>query len=394
MREQIAIVMTEVFLRRLTPSLIPFVRRQHDFRILSIRRPIEELKVILEELQPKAIITEWLPETTEQLLDLNIPTVIADTDITYPHLANVISIDVDDWQVGREAARAFAQAGYQHFACLGNHTPYSDQRIEGFTQELSEQGKKQPHIHHEATAQNTLYSEDFAQPSPELKRWLEALPKPTGILAVHDPLGRYLCSICAQLNIRIPEDIAIIGANNDELVCGLSHPMLSSVAIPWDTIGAKIGETIHSIITSSKTSNNESNKKQLTSNQAILIPPSNVVLRHSANHLAIEDTTMRRAMTYLSDHLLESITIESMCTDLHIARRTLEHKFKEYLNTTPWQTLCKLRITRAKQLLAQTNHPISIIAELSGFNDPERLTVVFKRLEKTTPTSYRKTIQT
>ena len=99
--------MTEVFLRRLTPSLIPFVRRQHDFRILSIHRPIEELRALLSELNPSGLITEWLPDVTEALLELGLPTVIADTDMQYP---GVTSIDVDDWQVGAEAARAFAAA--------------------------------------------------------------------------------------------------------------------------------------------------------------------------------------------------------------------------------------------------------------------------------------------
>ena len=84
MAKQVAIVMTEVFLRRLTPSLVPFVRRQHDFRILSIHRPIEELRALLSELNPSGLITEWLPNVTEALLELGLPTVIADTDIQYP----------------------------------------------------------------------------------------------------------------------------------------------------------------------------------------------------------------------------------------------------------------------------------------------------------------------
>ena len=99
MEKRVAIVMTEVFLRRLTPSLIPFVRRQHDFRILSIHRPIDELQELLTELNPSGLITEWLPDVTEALLELGLPTVIADTDFQYP---GVTSIDVDDWQADAE----------------------------------------------------------------------------------------------------------------------------------------------------------------------------------------------------------------------------------------------------------------------------------------------------
>jgi len=133
------------------------------------------------------------------------------------------------------------------------------------------------------------------------------------------------------MGIRVPEEVAIIGANNDDLVCGLSYPMLSSVSIPWDTIGGKVGEAMLSIL---------AKDKDTPPNNSILIPSGGVILRHSANHLAVGDQT--------------------------------------------------IRVTRAKQLLTQTNHPVSIISELSGFNDPERMAVVFKRVEGSTPSAYRK----
>ncbi len=378
MGKQVAIVMTEVFLRRLTPSLIPFVRRQHDFRILSIHRPIDELKALLTEFNPSALITEWLPDVTDQLLALNIPTVIADTDTLYP---GVISIDVDDWQVGAEAARAFTHAGYNSFACLGNSTPYSHQRIQGFRNELATNA--QVSIHQEESFNTLRYSEDFtqSQPGDALQTWLESLPKPVGIFAVHDPLGRFLCGVCRDIGIHVPEEIAVIGANNDELVCGLSYPMLSSVSIPWDTIGETVGEAIRSLLSSESTT---------PPKEPILIPPGGVILRHSANHLAVEDKTLRRALTYFSEHIQEPITIQILCSDLRIARRSLEQKFREHLHCTPWEMLCKLRVTHAKQLLTSTNHPISIISELSGFNDPERMAVVFKRIAGIPPSQFRK----
>lgn len=366
--------MTEVFLRRLTPSLIPFVRRQHDFRIVSIHRPIEELRDLLTELNPSALITEWLPEVTEALLELGLPTVIADTDEQYP---GVTSIDVDDWQVGAEAARAFAQAGYQSFACLGNSTPYSEQRIEGFRRELDEQVAFS--THQEDAFNEARYSEDFAQPRPALRAWVESLPKPVGIFAVHDPLGRFLCGACRQLGFRVPEEVAVIGANNDELVCGLSYPMLSSVSIPWDTIGETVGEALRALLAG-----------ETPPTEPIRVPSGGVVLRHSANHLAIEDPALRRVMSYLSERIQDPITVESLCDELRIARRGLEKKFREYYHCTPWEMLCQLRVTRAKQLLTETNHPISMISELCGFNDPERMAVVFKRVTGMPPSAFRK----
>ncbi|HBR94141.1 MAG TPA: AraC family transcriptional regulator [Opitutae bacterium] len=372
MSQQIAIVMTEVFLRRLTPALMPFVRRQQDFRVVSIHRPIDELLDLLRELQPDGLITEWLPEVTEALLSLDMPTVIADTDFSYP---GVVSIDVDDYAVGAAAAEAFQQAGYRSFACLGNGTPYSGQRIDGFIQAVD----LPVSVHTETAFEDARYSEHFVVPNARLRRWLESLPKPVGIFAVHDPLGRFLCSSCQQLGISVPEQVAVIGANNDDLVCGLSYPMLSSVAIPWDSIGALVGESMQDLLVQKR-----------APAEPVLVPPGGVVLRHSANHLLVDDPQLRRAMSYLSERMQDSISVGQMCDELRLARRSLERKFKEFYRCTPWEMLCRLRVAQAKQLLAQTNHPIGRISDLCGFNDAERMAVVFKRVAGEAPSSFRK----
>jgi LacI family transcriptional regulator len=377
MSHQVAIVMSEVFLRRLTPSLMPFVRADFDYRIVSIHRSDRELRDLLLQLSPDGLITEWLPEKTEALLAMlpGVPTVIVDTDYIYP---GVLSVDVDDRAVGREAARAFLQGGFRHFACLGNGQPYSDQRIEGF-QEAVGSGSNVT-IHTERGFEETRYSESFVRPGEGLQRWLSQLPKPIGIFAVHDPLGRYLCGACQQMGIKVPDEVSIIGANNDELVCGLTHPMLSSVAIPWNAIGEVSARWMQGMITG----------ERLAPDRPRLVPPGGVVLRHSANHFVVEDPMLRRAMRFLSDHLQERITVTTLCRELRVARRTLERKFREHYRCTPWEMLCQLRINQAKQLLAGTNHPVSLVADLCGFHEPEQLAVVFKRLTGMPPSHYRK----
>ena len=378
MNQPIAIVMSEVFLRRLTPSLTPFARKMQDYRVLSIHRPIDELGPMLQDLQPSGLITEWLPEKTDQLLNLKleVPTIVVATDRIIP---DILSADVDDWAVGREAALTFAQTGFKSLACLGNATPYSDQRIEGFKESFSTTDLPFS-IHIESGFEDTRYSESFHRPSVEMKKWLEGLPKPVGIFAVHDPLGRFLCSACTQLGLEIPTEVSVIGANNDPLVCGLTYPMLSSVSIPWDTLGEQVATAMQKMIAGEK----------LRSDKPILVQPSGVILRHSANHLALEDPLLRRAMSFLSERMQTQISIGILCEELSIPRRTLERKFKEHFKCTPWEMLCQLRVKQAKQLLAETNHPISMISELSGFNDAERMAVVFKRVTKNSPSYFRK----
>ena len=123
--------------------------------------------------------------------------------------------------------------------------------------------------------------------------------------------------------------------------------------------------------------------------EPLRVPTGGVVLRHSANHLAVEDPILRRVMSYLSERIQDPITIDLLCGELNIARRGLERKFREFYQCTPWEMLCQLRVARAKQLLSQTNHPISLVSELCGFNDPERMAVVFKRVEGMAPSAFR-----
>ena len=378
MNQPIAIVMSEVFLRRLTPSLTPFARKMQDYRVLSIHRSIDELGPMLMDLQPSGLITEWLPKKTDQLLQLklNIPTIVVATDQIIP---SALSADVDDWAVGREAAETFSFTGFRSLACLGNGTPYSDQRIEGFKKAFS--NTELPFsVYIENGFEDTRYSESFHRPSLEMNKWLELLPKPVGIFAVHDPLGRFLCSACTQLGLEIPTDVSVIGANNDPLVCGLTYPMLSSVSIPWDTLGEQVATAMEKMIAGEK----------LQTEEPILVQPSGVILRHSANHLALEDPLLRRAMSFLNERMQAQISIGILCEELNIPRRTLERKFKEQFKCTPWEMLCQLRVKKAKQLLAETNHPISMISELAGFNDAERMAVVFKRISGNTPSYFRK----
>lgn len=379
MSQTIAIVMSEVFLRRLTPSLTPFARKMQDYRILSIHRSILELGPMLKELKPNGLITEWLPKKTDEILRLNlkIPTIIVATDRIFP---NVLSADVDDWAVGREAAESFSFTGFKSLACLGNGTPYSEQRIQGFEDAISKNGVPFS-IHVEASFEDSRYSESFRHPSKRMESWLLTLPKPVGIFAVHDPLGRFLCSACTQLGLDVPGDVSVIGANNDPLVCGLTYPMLSSVSIPWDTLGQQIATAMQKLIAGEK----------FSLQKTLLIQPSGVTLRHSANHLAVEDPLLRRAMSYLSERVQHSISITMLCDQLSIPRRTLERKFKEHFKATPWEMLSQLRVKQAKQLLLETNHPISMVAELCGFNDPERMAVVFKRITGNAPSYFRKT---
>lgn len=374
---RIAIVMSDVFVRRLSPGLSHFVRRNFDFRILSIHRPREELVSLLEGFEPAGLITEWLPEVTEFLLGLGLPTVIADTDTVYP---GCVSLDVDDEEVGRDAARSFRLAGFRHVACVFNDLPYAMQRIEGFERELGSLGLE-VHRFREPEPEGRRYMEDVRAPENDLVAWLKNLPKPVGIFAVHDPLGRHLCEACRTGGIRVPDDVAVIGANDDPLIAELSFPSLSSVRIPWSRIGTSAGEAMADLL-----------RGKRPAEQPLLIPPGGVETRQSSDTFRVKDPLLRRALAWLVRHHRETIGVGDLCGRLRVSRRSLERRFQEYLRKTPYEVLTDMRIQTARRLLVETHEPMPMVAELSGFGDAERLAVVFRRVTGKRPSDFRKRV--
>ena len=378
MHKTIAIVMSEVFLRRLTPALASFSSRQLDFRIHSIHRPMREIGDLLHETKPSGLISEWLPQKADDLLsfDLRIPHIMVGT---HKQFDQVLTVDADDLAIGREAALALSHVGMRTFGCLGNSTPYSDLRIEGFKSQASDRGTPFS-VYCESGFEELRYSESIHKPSKEMNDWLLGLDKPCGIFATHDPLGRFLCSACSRLGIKVPDEVVVVGSNNDPLVCDLSYPNLSSVSIPWQKYGQFVGQSMSDMLFS----------KLKLGNRCHLIPPSGVELRHSANHLAVKDRMLRRAMAFLTERLREPISIGKLCDELKIPRRVLERKFTKIYECTPWEMLCQLRVNLAKKMLIDSGYSVGEISELCGFNDPERMAVVFKRLTGKPPSSFRK----
>jgi LacI family transcriptional regulator len=366
--------MSDIFVQRLAPALPRLVSARFDFRVVDVHRRPRELATRIRELAPHGIVTESLPQLTETIVALGIPTVIADSDITYPGTA---SIDVDDSAVGRAAAEFFLAGGYEHFACVHNQMPYSAQRLSGFQKAL--RGTRAAAEFFLPERRPRDYMESWNEPTHRLRSWLRQLPRPVGIFAVHDPLGRLVLDAATEENLRVPEDVAVVGANNDELVCGLSYPPLSSVDIPWPAIGALAAEWIQRLTSGEK-----------PPRKAILVQPGPVAVRHSTTLAAVADPDVRRVIQYFRDHLRAGISVGSACAALRLSRRAVERKFALYLRTSPWERLNAMRVEAAKALLVATTRPLAAIAEETGFSNAERFSVIFNRYTGTSPRNFRK----
>lgn len=374
MPDTVAVVISEAFLRRLASSLASMARRGTEFRIIDSHHPFSRIRHLVESSKPSVILTEWVPKTTVLLRELGYPMIIADTDQIFP---GTVSLDVDDHAIGTIAAEYYLAAGYRSFGFVGVDTPYSQQRFEGFAARLrTDRAQTAAHIEKEPRARH--YLEIWQDPSPSLRRWLKALPKPAGIFAAHDPLGRLVCEAGRELRLSIPEDLAVIGANNDEMVCPLSNPPLSSIAIPWSRIGAEAGNWVETLRGGGR-----------PPKKAVLFAPGGVVQRQSTTLLAVDDPSLRRALQYMRDNFDQPITVEILCDKLRLNRRTIERRFTQFLKATPREILTRFRLDRARTLLMTTDLPISRVAESCGFGDAERFATTFRIQTGTSPSRFR-----
>lgn len=290
-------------------------------------------------------------------------------------------VDVDHEAVGRMAAEYFLSRGFRHFGYFGVHSAmYSRIREESFRRRLAEEGH----------AASSCYG-DYLHRVPtvtswrtldrQTRDWLNNLPKPVAIFACNDIPARTLADTCGLLGFHVPSDIALLGVDNDDLECSLTLPPLSSIGIPGERIGYEAARQLDGMI--------EGGPRP----QALFLPPVGVVTRQSTDTTAISDPAVSAALSFIREHARRGINVESVVIHVGITRRDLERKFRRLLGSSVLQELLRIRVEHAKQLLAGTSLSMPAVARQAGFSTPQRLALVFRKFERTSPTAYRRQVR-
>jgi LacI family transcriptional regulator len=211
-----------------------------------------------------------------------------------------------------------------------------------------------------------------------VQRWVQRLPKPVGIFASTDIWGVQLAEVCRQTGLRVPEDVALVGVDNDDLLCEVARPSLSSIALPTERIGFEAAALLDRILA-----------RERPSLRPRLLPPIGVVARQSSDVLALDDPEVAAAVRFIREHSHTSIGVKDVLRAVTISRRSLERRFQAALDRTVWEEIRRAHLERAKSLLAGTAMPMWAVAEQAGFSDPRQLSVVFRQETGLTPTAYR-----
>jgi LacI family transcriptional regulator len=202
------------------------------------------------------------------------------------------------------------------------------------------------------------------------------------VLADHDVAAHDLADMCQILGLRVPDDVAILGVDDDELECQLAFPPLSSVAIPAERIGFEAARLLDRLL---------SGKRMVP--RAVYLPPVRVVTRHSTSTFAIDEPVVTAALHYIHNHFAEPLRVSAIAARLVVRRRILERKFRSLLGRSVLDEIHRVRIEHVKELLANSDLSMSEVAVKSGFSTPQRMATLFRKLAGLAPRAYRRQAQ-
>lgn len=327
----------------------------------------------IREFNPDGIIMRQVPDT-EKIIQLGKPVIIS------PHkqerFSDVINIVEDCDATGRMAAEHLLSKGLRSFAFCGfDDMFWSQRRCGGFEKKIAENGFNVSVYREPANKRARLWENE----RPSIRQWLLSLPTPVGLLCCIDERAEQVLDICQTEKLHVPEEIAIIGVDNDNLICELSSPPLTSIAFNAEGIGYQAASLLDSLM-----KGKEPAARELTTR------PAYVVERLSTDIMAIKDPEIADAIRYIRTNVCKKISVASIANAIAMPRRTLERRFRAEVGNSIYREIQNERIRHVEKILIETHMSIADIAYSMDFADPNELTRIFCRYRNMSPTAFKK----
>jgi LacI family transcriptional regulator len=279
--------------------------------------------------------------------------------------------------IGRMGAEHLLERGFRNFAFCGfSGETWSAARCEGFATAVREEGYS-----------CTLYESpwhgrhapEWGKDQEQLAAWIATLPKPVALMACNDVRGQQVLDACHRANVLVPEEVAVLGVDNEQVLCELCNPPLSSIAPNPERIGYEAAELLDQLMAGKKAPAEERR-----------IEPLGVVTRQSTDVLGIDDPDIAAALSYIREYACRGATVEAVAEHVAVSRSVLERRFRKYLKHSPQTEIRRVQLKCVKRLLTETDLALDKIARLAGYVHPEYMSVVFKRVTGLTPGEFRK----
>ena len=288
---------------------------------------------------------------------------------------NIPNITADYIGTGRMAARFLIERGFHNFGFFGfSDVCWSDERREGFRKEIKEAGFGDSL--HEYNMQDIYHIWHYEK--DQLTEWLRSLPKPIAILACDDNQGNNLIEACISAGIRIPAEVSIIGVDNDDLLCNLSSPSLSSISIDIEEGGYRTAQMIEHLVADPDAIHKD-----------IILKPIRVVERLSTAAYATGDREIQKAVLFIHQNIQKKISVEDVVKRVALSRRLLEIRFKEVTGQSIWQYISDLKLKTFADMLIETNEQVINIALSLGESDAKSISKKFKAVYGCSPNEWR-----
>lgn len=366
------------FSRRFLIGLIRYANENGPwifYRLPAYYKTLYGEKGIIERINEwkiDTVIAQWEYEEIDFLEKLNIPVFLQ----SYKNVSDRFSkISGDFHGAGIMAARFFHKRSFKNYAFYGSKGFFwSKARAEGYRREVEKLGGNYYYFESEI-----LNGMQWSRSHIELDEWLLSLPKPVALFACDDNFALQVAEMCKVNNIDIPGDLSLLGVDNDELICNLSHPSISSIIEDDENGGYQTGKKLHKLVL---------NKSNVPFN--IVIEPVRIELRQSTEKYNVSINYLTDVIEYIGEHITSNITIEELTRIVPLSRRNLENKFREATGTSIYQFILDKKMDYITHELLNTNKSLLDIAIDVGFKDVRNLYRIFKKYKGCTPISFRK----
>lgn len=326
----------------------------------------------IKEWKIDAVIAQWEYEGVDFLGQLDIPVFLQG----YKNASGRFSkISGNYIGAGVMGAQFFAKRRFKNFAFYGHKDFFwSKARADGYRQEVKRVGGN--YYYFETRALDDM---QWSKSHIDLDNWLSSLPKPVALLACDDYFALQVSEMCKVNNIDIPGEISLLGIDNDELICNLSHPSISSIVTDDENGGYGTGKMLHKLIT---------NKANAPFD--IVIEPIRIELRQSTEKYNIASDYIKKVINYIEENITSNISVEELTGTVPLSRRNLEKKFKEATGISVYQFILDKKMEYISNALLTTDKGLLDIAIEVGFNDVRNAYRIFKKNTGYTPMNFRK----
>lgn len=287
-------------------------------------------------------------------------------------------VHVDNGAIARMAAEHLLERGLSHFGFFGiTGENWSEQRRAAFCAAVAAVGRG---VAVYEIPRDVTGSRSWERLENRVARWISDLPKPAGIFVCSDQRGSQFLEACRRARVQVPDEVAVIGVDNDEPLCEVCHPPLSSVQAGHFQVGHQAAATLDALMCGGS-----------APKVPILIPPQQVITRLSTDTLAVNDPALAAALRLIRERAHEEeMSVDTIVREVGVSRSVLQRRFRTVLKRSVHQEILRAKIKKARELLTKTNLPLQAVAERAGFKHQEYMGAVFKARLSCTPAEMRR----